>query len=447
MARRVTSPCWAQWIRACAAIVVVVIAGQAAGDAAQASARETLAAGGSVMGVRGHASATADVGTASRADACRIVVMVGTGTAPIAQVNVATGEVLFLHGDSIGSTRTVTDALGSVVAEYNYSLYGSVSTVSGDAGATRFLFAGEYLDPSGDYYLRNRVYDPATASFLSVDPALAATGMPFAYTPGNPLQMVDPLGLFSWDEFWDDAGDVGGMVWEEVSSPEFVASMVVGIGCTILTGGAGVVGCAALAGATYNATAYLANTPPECMTVVGFFVTTLEGAVVGAVTGVILGPGGARVVGAVRSGLSKIAPTFLNRSVSSVMGSGSPVLRQFATSVQQRVGNFAQRLRMDMRLNPDRGSIGGSGFTGATTGHGAKRIVEAGFDDLDVAIIRSGQSYEQATDGATAFISPAGRDLYNLIVQNLDGEIVTAHRGMTFEDLAGLAENFGWSGW
>ncbi|NTV38949.1 MAG: hypothetical protein HGA51_03190, partial [Demequinaceae bacterium] len=32
---------------------------------------------------------------------------------------------------------------------------------------------------------------------LSVDPALAQTGSPYAYASGNPLQLVDPLGLFS----------------------------------------------------------------------------------------------------------------------------------------------------------------------------------------------------------------------------------------------------------
>ena len=285
----------------------------------------------------------------------------GTGTAPIAQVDVATGEVVFLHGDSIGSTRTVTDASGAVVAEFDYGLYGAVSTVSGDGGATRFLFAGEYLDPSGDYYLRNRVYDPASASFLSVDPALASTGMPYAYTAGNPLQSVDPLGLYSWDDFTDDVGGVAGAVWDEVSSPEFIAAAAVGLGCTILTGGTAVVACGALAGGVYNGVAYAANTPPECMSWGGFFLTTGEGALVGALTAGAFGPGGARVLGAVRSGLNDIAPAFLRRSVSSVLGSGAPALRQFATSFQQRVGNLATRV--GTALADDTGSLNLAGFS------------------------------------------------------------------------------------
>lgn len=73
-------------------------------------------------------------------------------------------------------------------------------------------------------------------------------------------------------------------------------------------------------------------------------------------------------------------------------------------------------------------------------------MAEAGFDDIDVAILRGGRAYEQ-TDGATAFVTSAGRSTYNMIVQNADGAIVTAHRGMSYDDLAGLARNYGWSGW
>ncbi len=239
-------------------VAIVVTVGLLVGAVAPASATS--------------ASATADsVGTSTLAAAQ----IVGPGTNVFTPKSQYAYGSLALTGVDVGAvsrgapcfivveTRSVTDASGAVVAEFDYSLYGTVATVSGDAGATRFLFAGEYLDPSGDYYLRNRVYDPASASFLSVDPALAATGMPYAYTPGNPLQMIDPLGLYSWDDFTDDVGGAAGAVWDEVSSPEFIASMAVGIGCTILTGGTAIVGCAAWAGGVYNATAYLANTPPE----------------------------------------------------------------------------------------------------------------------------------------------------------------------------------------
>lgn len=44
------------------------------------------------------------------------------------------------------------------------------------------------------YYLRARYYDPSTAQFLTLDPAIAATRSPYAYVAGNPLNATDPTG-------------------------------------------------------------------------------------------------------------------------------------------------------------------------------------------------------------------------------------------------------------
>jgi RHS repeat-associated protein len=41
----------------------------------------------------------------------------------------------------------------------------------------------------------NRYYDPSTGQFLSVDPAVAQTGQPYAFTGDDPLNGMDPLGL------------------------------------------------------------------------------------------------------------------------------------------------------------------------------------------------------------------------------------------------------------
>jgi hypothetical protein len=45
--------------------------------------------------------------------------------------------------------------------------------------------------------LVGRYYDPATGQFLSVDPEVAETGQPYAYTGDDPVNGVDPLGLCS----------------------------------------------------------------------------------------------------------------------------------------------------------------------------------------------------------------------------------------------------------
>jgi hypothetical protein len=68
--------------------------------------------------------------------------------------------------------------------------------------------------------------------------------------------------------------------------------------------------------------------------------------------------------------------------------------------------------------------------------HGADRLRAAGFDDTDVALIKAGNSYEQTSGSwGIVYVAKTGPDSYNLIAENYDGEIVTAHRGMTFKEL------------
>ncbi len=102
---------------------------------------------------------------------------------------------LWFHQDQLGNTRLLTSATGQTVAKYAYTPYGDLSSSSG-ASSTPMLFAGQYRDnESGLYYLRARYYDPATAQFLSVNPAVAATMSPYAYVAGDPLNSVNPTGL------------------------------------------------------------------------------------------------------------------------------------------------------------------------------------------------------------------------------------------------------------
>lgn len=130
----------------------------------------------------------------------------GLGTAPLAQRDSA-GQQEYLHGDALGSIRTVTDSAGSVIAESNYQPYGlATATAEPVAAVTRFGFAGEYTDPTGLLYLRARYYDPTTAQFVTIDPLVDRTLTAYGYTGGNPLQYVDPLGL-EWWEWLIDSND------------------------------------------------------------------------------------------------------------------------------------------------------------------------------------------------------------------------------------------------
>ena len=53
-----------------------------------------------------------------------------------------------------------------------------------------------FLEGSGLYLTRHRVYDPATGRWLSKDPLGESTGLnPYAYADGDPIGRNDPTGL------------------------------------------------------------------------------------------------------------------------------------------------------------------------------------------------------------------------------------------------------------
>jgi RHS repeat-associated protein len=117
----------------------------------------------------------------------------GPENLPIEQIP-ATGETLYLHHDQQGSTRLVTKSTGKTETTYTYTPYGTTANKTGTA-STPLLYDGQYTSTdTGLIYLRAREYDPATAQFLSVDPALEETGEPYTYTEDNPLNAGDPSG-------------------------------------------------------------------------------------------------------------------------------------------------------------------------------------------------------------------------------------------------------------
>ena len=115
--------------------------------------------------------------------------------APYEQINLTTGEITYLIGDANGSIRGVMNQNGSLKASVSYGAYGNPTTKGGLSAYTPFGFAGSYMDPTGLYYMINRYYHPSTGQFISVDPLVAQTRQPYAYTGGDPVNGVDPMGL------------------------------------------------------------------------------------------------------------------------------------------------------------------------------------------------------------------------------------------------------------
>ncbi len=101
---------------------------------------------------------------------------------------------------------------------YVYGPY-QMTTCEGTT-TTPLGYDGQYTSTdTGLIYLRARVYDPATAQFLTVDPLEAFTSEPYSYADDNPLNVSDPTGLISFEEIgegiagWGDTFTFGATNW------------------------------------------------------------------------------------------------------------------------------------------------------------------------------------------------------------------------------------------
>jgi RHS repeat-associated protein len=154
--------------------------------------------------------------------------------------------------DLQGSVREVLDSALDQLAAYSYSAFGQRSLDAG-TDVTAMGYTSEQHDETGLIYLRYRYYDPTVGQFISVDPMVAMTLDPYGYANGNPLQIVDPLGLFGWR----DVGTVLGYVTFAAA----IASVTVATGGTALL----VVGGIA-AGAGFISTGFsAAEVVADCM--------------------------------------------------------------------------------------------------------------------------------------------------------------------------------------
>ncbi|MFN8482986.1 MAG: RHS repeat-associated core domain-containing protein [Anaerolineae bacterium] len=115
-----------------------------------------------------------------------------------------TGATLtYVQSDHLGSTSTLTDASGSVIARERYSAFGERRR-SDNLALTDQLYTGQqYNTLSGLYHYSDgksagRFYDPLLARFIQPDSITPGTGSQplnrYAYSLNNPVKFVDPNG-------------------------------------------------------------------------------------------------------------------------------------------------------------------------------------------------------------------------------------------------------------
>ena len=108
----------------------------------------------------------------------------------------ASGNAVYYHFDHVGNTAALTDESETVIDEFHYSPYGTV-TYQKNSYETPFRFGGFFgiqTDSNGLVHMRARYYNPLIRRFINSDPARDAWNW-FAYANGNPVSYVDPTGF------------------------------------------------------------------------------------------------------------------------------------------------------------------------------------------------------------------------------------------------------------
>jgi RHS repeat-associated protein len=120
----------------------------------------------------------------------------------------AAGTLLYYGRDKIGSERDILSAqTGALLGSSDYDPYGNIIKTSGTA-QTDFRFGQLFYDKTAALYRANfRQYDQRPGRWQNRDPQQETGGINlYAYAKGSPVDLVDPLGL------WTGQLGIGGYV-------------------------------------------------------------------------------------------------------------------------------------------------------------------------------------------------------------------------------------------
>jgi RHS repeat-associated protein len=120
------------------------------------------------------------------------------------------GATYYLAYDQVGTLRAVADSSGNVIKEITYDSFGYVLNDTNPAFEIPFGFAGGLYDrDTGLVRFGFRDYDPDTGRWTAKDPIGFAGGDSdlYGYCIDDPVNGIDPEGLYSWLDFGDDAAN------------------------------------------------------------------------------------------------------------------------------------------------------------------------------------------------------------------------------------------------
>jgi RHS repeat-associated protein len=109
------------------------------------------------------------------------------------------------------------DGTGTVQTQYTYEPFG-YATSAGQANSNSYKYTGREDDGSGLYYYRARYYSPRLQRFIAEDSIEFSGGINFyAYVSNNPMNGLDPLGLFNPSKGISALGNSGIAGWSAAS--------------------------------------------------------------------------------------------------------------------------------------------------------------------------------------------------------------------------------------
>jgi RHS repeat-associated protein len=105
--------------------------------------------------------------------------------------------VYYYHNDRLGTPQALTDESGAVAWKAAYAPFGRARVLVHEV-ENPLRLPGQYFDEeTGWHYNYFRYYDPETGRYVTPDPIGLAGGInPYAYVGNDPINMIDPLGLY-----------------------------------------------------------------------------------------------------------------------------------------------------------------------------------------------------------------------------------------------------------
>lgn len=116
--------------------------------------------------------------------------------------SVLNGPRYYLHTDIQGTVQALISDGDQVASTYTYTPYGHTTPNGLVAENNPLRWLGLFQDPTGQYHLNHRYYEPRYARFTQPDPSGQELN-PYTYATGDPINGSDSSGLAP-------AGNVGG---------------------------------------------------------------------------------------------------------------------------------------------------------------------------------------------------------------------------------------------